>query len=272
MEIAVDGRVSLHVQDLGEGPAVVFLAGFGLDHRVWDAQVRLLSPSHRVVCVDQRGHGRSDAPLDGYDVSRLADDLLEVLDQLEINRCSLVGWSFGGQVAFQAASRKPEVVERVVLIGSNGVRASRSPTFPFGRPPEVMLPSLVAAEERDRLAARRSTIESGFATPPAPALLDFLVRCSLAMPSWAAVACYGSMLGTDLTDVLPSFRMPVHQIIGAADPVHSAKGARWLRERLPSGRLVELDGVGHYPMFENPAAFDSALSMLLTGAPQDSEV
>jgi len=63
--------------------------------------------------------------------------------------------------------------------------------------------------------------------------------------------------------------MPVHQIIGGADPMHSAKGARWLRGRLPTGRLVELEGVGHYPMFEDPQAFDRALSSLILGVPPD---
>jgi len=129
----------------------------------------------------------------------------------------------------------------------------------------------VDAEKRDRLSARRSTISSGFATPPDPALLDYLVSCSLAMPSWAAVACYESMLHTDLMDGLRSIELPVHQIIGGADPVHSAKGARWLRGQLSSGRLIELEDVGHYPMFEDPEAFDRAIASLLPGVSPDSE-
>jgi non-heme chloroperoxidase len=269
VKVAVEPGVELHVQDLGRGPVVVLLAGFGLDHRVWDRQVRTLTANRRVVCIDQRGHGRSDAPLHGYDVSGLADDLLAVLEHLEIERCSLVGWSFGGQVAFQTALRSPALVESLVLVGSNAVRASRSTAFPFGRPADAMLPALVEAEETDRLSARSATIAAGFPAPPQPSLLDFLVSCSLAMPSWAAVACYESMLHTDLTDGLRSMELPVHQIIGGADPVHSAKGARWLRGQLASGRLIELEGVGHYPMFEDPAAFDGALASLLPGVPPE---
>jgi pimeloyl-ACP methyl ester carboxylesterase len=265
VHVEVDRNVRLYAQDLGSGPPVVLVAGFGLDHRVWDRQVRLLSARHRVICVDQRGHGLSDKPLGGYEVERLAQDLGAVLDRLEVADCTLVGWSFGGQVAFKLTADRPELVGRLVLVGSNAVRASRSPAFPFGLEPEKLAPALVAAEERDRLAARRETIARGFANPPAEDALRWLLDCSLQMPSWAAVACYRSMLHTDLLDCMPRVTVPVRQIVGAADPVHSARGARWLAERLADADVVEIADCGHYPMLEAPDAFDAALLDTLAG-------
>jgi pimeloyl-ACP methyl ester carboxylesterase len=261
--VDVGHGVRLFAQDVGDGPAVVLVAGFGLDSQVWDRQVRQLASRHRVVCIDQRGHGRSDKTLDGYSIEQLGDDLVTALKRLDVGRCVLVGWSFGGQVAFRVAARNPGLVERLVLVGSNGVRASRSDGFPFGRTPEAMVKALVADERRDRLAARRSTVASGFATPPDPHLLDWLVGISLQMPSWSAVACYDAMLTADLLAELPSVRQPVLQIIGAADPVHSANGARWLAERLADARVVEIANCGHYPMFEAADGFDAALTGFL---------
>src|SRR5438445_750921 len=153
--IRVGDDVRLHVQDVGSGPPVVMVAGFGLDHTAWDRQVALLASTRRVICLDQRGHGSSDKPYEGYAIDQLADDLVAALGELRIDRCALVGWSFGGQVAFQAAASARDLVERLVLVGSNGVRASRSPEFPFGRDPEPMEKALVADELRDRAAARR---------------------------------------------------------------------------------------------------------------------
>jgi pimeloyl-ACP methyl ester carboxylesterase len=255
--------IRLFAQDLGSGPAVVFVAGFGLDHKVWDRQVRELASDHRVICIDQRGHGLSDKPLDGYAVTELADDLLAALRLLDVGECTLVGWSFGGQVAFRAAAEAPEVITRLVLVGSNAVRASRSPQFPFGAEPTPMITALVDAEVRDRLAARRATISSGFHAVPEPALLDWLVGISLQMPSWATVACYDSMLTADLLADLPRVTQPVLQLIGAADPVHSARGARWLCDQLVDARLVELAGCGHYPMFEAADEFAKELASFL---------
>jgi non-heme chloroperoxidase len=259
--VEVEDGVRLFAQDLGTGrPVVVLVAGFGLHHEVWDRQVRVLTDrGHRVICVDQRGHGRSDKPLAGYEVDRLAGDLITALERLGVAEHVLVGWSFGGQVAFRAAARARERVRKLVLVGSNAVRASRSAGFPFGRDPGPMLAALVDAEQRDRLAARRATIASGFGTDPGPRVVDWLVGCSLQMPSWAAIACYRSMVETDLTADLPAVDMPVLQVVGAADPVHSAKGARWLAGQLADARLVEIPGCGHYPMLEAPDSFDAAL-------------
>jgi pimeloyl-ACP methyl ester carboxylesterase len=263
--VEVDNGVRLHVQDLGAGPAVVLVSGFGLDHRLWDRQVRVLTGlGHRVVCVSQRGHGRSDKPLHGYDIDRLATDLATALERLGVRDAAVVGHSFGGQVAFHASAVAPQVVSKLVLVGSNAVRASRSDGFPFGAPPEAILDALVADEHEDRIAARYKTILSGFGGEPDQRLVDWLVRCSLRMPSWSAIACYRSMLTADLLAEIPCVTQPVLQIIGSTDPVHSAKGARWLQRQLTNATLLEIADCGHYPMLEAADAFDAALSKFLT--------
>jgi non-heme chloroperoxidase len=263
--VDVDDGARIYVQDLGDGPAVALISGFGLDHELWDRQVRVLTERGlRVLCVDQRGHGFSDHPLHGYNVDHLAADLITALDRLHIGSATVVGHSFGGQVAFRAAATAPELVTGLVLVGSNGVRASRSESFPFGRPPGPLLAGMLADERANRVEARYRTIASGFAHEPDPKVVDWLVRCSLRMPSWAAVACYQSLLTTDLLADITRVVQPVLQIIGAIDPVHSAKGARWLRQQLYDATLVEVPDWGHYPMLEAPDAFESALLKFVT--------
>jgi pimeloyl-ACP methyl ester carboxylesterase len=258
--VDIGNNVRIDVQDLGSGPPVVLIPGFGLDHELWDRQVRVLTQhGHRVLCVSQRGHGFSDKPLHGYDVERLATDLVTVLEEVGVNHATVVGHSFGGQVTFRAAAMAPERVARVVLVGSNAVRASRGDGFPFGAPPEPMLEAMLADEHDNRVAARYRTIASAFGSEPDPRIVDWLVRCSLRLPSWAAMACYRSLLTTDLLADLPRVSQPVLQIIGSADPVHSSKGARWLQGQLRDATLVEILECGHYPMLEAADAFEAAL-------------
>jgi non-heme chloroperoxidase len=89
--IEVEPRVEIYAQDLGSGPPVVLIAGFGLSHPVWDAEVReLLEAGHRVICIDLRGTGRSDKPAGGYDIPRLTDDVAAVLDALEVTDATVV--------------------------------------------------------------------------------------------------------------------------------------------------------------------------------------
>jgi len=258
--IEVEPGMGLYVQDIGSGRPVVLLAGFGLSHPVWDRQVRVLTDAgHRAICIDLRGTGRSDKPATGYEVERLAADVEAVLATLDLRDVTLVGWSFGAQVAFRLVARSAARVRDLVLLTSNGVRASRSEAFPFGAPGDKLEAQLVAGERADRLAARRATLTLGFAVPPPPDVLDFLLRVQLQMPSWAAVASYHAYLQTDLVDDLPAVTVPVLQIMGARDPVMPLDGAAWLQERLADARLVVLDDCGHYPMFEAPDALDEAL-------------
>jgi pimeloyl-ACP methyl ester carboxylesterase len=260
--VEVETGVSVYVQDVGAGPPVVLIAGFGLCHEVWDDQVRLLGADHRVVCIDLRGTGRSDKPLADdvtYSIERLAQDVQVVLEDMDLRDVTLVGWSFGGQVGFQLAASAPERLARLVLVCSHGVRASRSDEFPFGAPADVLEKALVRGEIEARLQSRRSTIRSGFHGEPDADLVDWLIRCQLQMPSWAAVACYRAYLRTDLVERIADVTLPVVQIIGADDPVTRSDGARWLQERLADGRLVELADCGHYPLFEAREQFGETL-------------
>jgi pimeloyl-ACP methyl ester carboxylesterase len=268
--VSVEPGVRLYVQDLGMGPPVVLLAGFGLSHPVWDAEVReLTAAGHRAVCVDLRGTGLSDKPLGGYGVPRLADDVGAVLEALDLREVTLVGWSFGGQVALRLAAAAPagERVGRLVLVCSYGVRASRSEAFPFGPDPDALASALIAGERERRPAARRQTITSGFAGNADPDAVAFLLSVQLQMPSWAAVACYESYLRTDLVGLLARVGVPVLQILGEQDPVTSAAGAAWVADRVPDSRIVRLPGCGHYPMLEAGDAFRAALTDFAAPAP-----
>jgi non-heme chloroperoxidase len=263
--IDVEDAVRVHVQDLGSGPTVVFISGFGLDHELWDRQVRVFTAAgYRTVCITQRGHGSSDHPLHGYGIDRLRADVITVLDTLAIETAVIVGHSFGGQVGFHTAAAIPDRISKLVLVGSNAVRASRSEQFPFGAPPDEMVEAMVHTEETDHIAARYRLIQQNFAGDPDPRVIDWLMRSWLQMPTWSAIACYNTLLRSDLMDEIDRVNQPVLQIVGAADRVQSARGAQWLRSHLEDARIVEF-GCGHFPMLEAPAEFDDAVLTFLNG-------
>ncbi|MFD9726797.1 alpha/beta fold hydrolase [Streptomyces sp. NPDC059072] len=100
----------------GDGPAVVLLHGLAGHAGEWDAAARHLSSRHRVVAVDQRGHGGSERH--PADVSRAAyvADVLAVADRLELGRFALVGQSLGGHTAMLAAAAHPARVRALALV------------------------------------------------------------------------------------------------------------------------------------------------------------
>src|SRR5262249_14759554 len=102
----------------GDGPrdpAVVLVHGFGLDMRMWDAQIGPLAARFRVVRYDCRGFGAS-GPFDPGVLYTHAGDLVALLDHLGIGEAVLAGLSFGGRVALQAALAAPDRVRGLALL------------------------------------------------------------------------------------------------------------------------------------------------------------
>lgn len=112
----------IYYEDSGEGGLpIVFVHSFGGSTLHWQAQVDYLKKNRRVITLDLRGHGRSDAPPKmEYAVDSLATDIVAVVDSLNINRFVLVGHSMGGAAVISYAGAHPQRVAGVVLAGTSG--------------------------------------------------------------------------------------------------------------------------------------------------------
>src|SRR5579875_2638046 len=100
-------RTKVHVEDTGgPGRPVVLIHGWPLTGESWAYQVPALTEAgYRVITYDRRGFGRSDKPRTGYDYDTLADDLHELLTELELSDVTLVGFSMGGGEVARYMSR-----------------------------------------------------------------------------------------------------------------------------------------------------------------------
>ncbi len=222
----------------------------------------LAAAGHQVIAVDLRGHGDSDAPLEPYDVVRLAADGAAVLRACATEPATVVGWSLGGLTALRMAHDFPDLVSGVVTVASVGAAHVRHDAYPYGPPAgEAAESALRGFEFADRIRFRRKAIGDLFKDVPATDVLDWLHRVSLRTPGWVADACLSTLFRTEQTALLPNIKVPFSQIVGVHDPGLSVDGARWVQGQV-DGRLIELD-CGHYPMLECPDDFDKALLTLV---------
>jgi pimeloyl-ACP methyl ester carboxylesterase len=91
--------------------------GLASNARLWDGVAqRLAALGHRVVAVDQRGHGRSSKPDHGYDMTTVADDLQLLIDALGLTRPAVAGQSWGGNVVLELAYRNPHSVTMIACV------------------------------------------------------------------------------------------------------------------------------------------------------------
>src|SRR4051812_33676507 len=106
-----------HIAEAGEGDDVVLcLHGWPQHWYEWRRLLPALAGDHRVLALDQRGFGWSDAPADGYEKENLVADVLAVLDQLGIERVKLVGHDWGGWIGFLLCLRAPRRIESFLAL------------------------------------------------------------------------------------------------------------------------------------------------------------
>ena len=146
----------LHYECVGEGrPPFVFVHGWCSRATHWQAQVRHFETGHRVLAVDRRGHGESDAPVEGYHPAQHAADLEEVADALDLEGAVVVGHAGGAPSALAWVASHPIRAKAVVLVDTIlGPGADLAdPDDPAGRAFSGMLANLRGADGRTAFEA-----------------------------------------------------------------------------------------------------------------------
>jgi pimeloyl-ACP methyl ester carboxylesterase len=116
---ALDGRTRLYWESTGTGDPVLLIHGLGLSGGAWWRTVDTLAGSMRVITYDHRGIGQSESLTHAYTTEAMADDAVSILDDLEMERVHVYGFSLGGMIAQQVALRHPGRVQALVLGGTH---------------------------------------------------------------------------------------------------------------------------------------------------------
>ncbi len=234
--------VTIAFESLGAGAeAYVCLHGLADTREIWRGLAPALEARGRVVLVDQRAHGDSDAPPGAYSLAALAADVVAVLDATDLARATLVGHSMGGVVAMAAALSCPERVDGLVLLGTTGQCSARVAEW-YERIAQAGERDGVDGIRREIYGARSSRVIRGDGRGMA-----------------AVTRCLASLYSAPLTPRLASLRCPVLLVVGEKDPMGS-KASELLRDAIPNASLVVLPGLGHWTHVEAPERIAEAVA------------
>jgi pimeloyl-ACP methyl ester carboxylesterase len=247
----------IYWEDLGEGFPLVLCHGAGGNHAVWYQQVAHFAQHRRVVVWDHRGYGRSTARAGHTTPERAVRDLLGVLDHLGISRADLVGQSMGGWTALGLSVAEPRRVRRLVLADTPG-----------GIPCDASRQLLAAATQSGAGLAPGSEVGQHPAIDASLAKRD-LGRAYL----YQALGQFGepdtaqiipTLLRTERTvEELRKLASPVLFVVGDRDALFPPAAIREVAGFVENSRVVEIPGSGHSPYFEDPAAWNLAVSEFL---------
>jgi pimeloyl-ACP methyl ester carboxylesterase len=254
--VVLPGGVGVNVVAEGSGPAVVLVHGLPGSAYDWRSLApELAARGRRAVPYDRVGYGHSDPRGDGrYTPQANAEELLALLEALQIEDATVVGWSYGGVTAIFAAAADPSRIRRLVLVGSGG------PDSPDAEPPEMPLAMRVLYSDpvlRWRtavpplgIALMKTVSDAAFSGQPQPAWWLAGLRGNFSR--WDTLVTYRSeMAGVgaegEAPDDFPADRVRVPTLLlhGDEDRLAPIAIARTLHSMLPESELVEIAGGSH---------------------------
>lgn len=254
MEVTANGT-SLYAEEVGRGPALVFVHGMCGDARVWADQVDRLGDRHRCVTYDRRGHSRSPEGDEPWTVPLHADDLAGLIEALELDRPIVVGSSGGARVSLDCIRRHPQLVRGAVLSEP-----------PIGALAPDLFPGMIgevapAVEKAMGDHGPRAAVDAFFEVlcPGLWAVIDDPIKDRYRDNSSGLFADLGMPPYAISKDDLAQIEVPTLVIAGAKSHPALRAGAHNLADWLPNARLVELDS-GHVTYAESPAAFADAVA------------
>lgn len=268
---AADGT-RLFVNDWGSGRPVVLIHGWPLDGDMWEYQAPdLVAAGFRVVTYDRRGFGRSDQPAGGYDYDTLADDLKAVIEALDLDDVTLVGFSMGGgEVARYLSRHGAGRIAGAVLIGAVTPYLGAAPDNPDGVPASVFA-DMIEGLKTDRpgfLAAfGKQFYGAGMLNfQVSSELLAWTRQVAMLASPIATLACVASFSQTDFRADMAAFTVPTLILHGGADTIVPIdKSADITTRMIPDAFYRIYEGAPHGLFFTDKHRLNPDLIAFLRG-------
>lgn len=265
--------VEIYYKDVGRGKPVILIHGWPLNHEMWEYQLNELPKSNvRVIAYDRRGFGKSSRPWDGYDYDTFASDLRTLIDELDLNDVTLIGFSMGGgEVArYLAKYNMDGRVKRAALIGSITPFLLKTDNNPRGIPQE-QFDAIKDELEDDRakfLSAFGKTFY-GVHTFNQPVSNEFLQqnlsRC-LNAALYATVKSMQAWSTTDFRNDLTKIKVPLLVIHGREDEtVPIGISAEETVKQVPHAEYVVYDDAPHGLFYTHKNKFNEDLLTFIGG-------
>ncbi|SHK94579.1 alpha/beta fold hydrolase [Hymenobacter psychrotolerans] len=244
--------IKLHYTDQGQGAPVVLIHGWPQSHEAWTYQLGEL-PKHglRVVAYTRRGFGNSSKPFEGYDYDTLADDLKAVLDTLDLQNVTLVGFSMGGgEVARYMSRHGGARVAKVVFVSAVTPYLLKTDDNPDGVDKSTFddIQKNIAKDRFDFLQTfgKQFYGEGPLSNPVSKGVLDWSFGMASLGSHQATVACGHAFAETDFRRDLEGIQVPALVIHGEDDKTVPIKnsGDR-MSQHLQHATYITYDGAPH---------------------------
>lgn len=245
-------RMAYRVDGPLDKPALILSNSIGTTLEMWDEQVPELAKHFRVVRYDMRGHGASGVPAGAYSTGRLGRDVIELMDELGIERAHFLGLSLGGFVGQWLGIHAPERIDRLIL---SNTAAYLGPADQWDQRIDAVLQAPDMKETAEMFLGNWFPVRMLERREPVVAKFRAML---LATDRQGLAGSYAAVRDTDMRRTIALIPRPTLVIAGRHDTVTSLGHGKQIADTIPGARLLVLPAV-HLTNVEYPAEFLEAV-------------
>ncbi|MDR7300003.1 3-oxoadipate enol-lactonase [Haloactinomyces albus] len=234
-----------------QAPVVVLSNSLGTDLTLWDEQVPALTEHFRVLRYDQRGHGGTNAKPGPYTLEQLGGDVLELLDELGLERVHFAGVSLGGMTGMWLAEHAPDRIDRLALICTSAQLG----------PPSKWTDRAALVRAQGTAAIVESSLATWF-TPGTAGRADIVDKFGSmlrACDDEGYASCAESIASMDILPRLGEIAAPTLAVAGADDPATPPEHAERIVSAVDGARTEVLPAAAHLANVEQSEAVNRLL-------------
>ena len=250
--------VRLHYLQAGQGSSILFVPGWTMPAGIWEHQIAYFARHYRVVALDPRSHGNSERVTEGHYPNRLARDIRELTQHLELSPTILVGWSMGAL----------QVLTAVEQFGTGWLGAVVLVDEVLGYPPNAWINPRRLGKRRLELQSDRKGVTDRFVRgmykrPQPEEYLQRIMAASLRTPTNTAVTLGASFAAVgDWRKILSKVDRPLLFVV--TEPQRNQ--AEGVSADLPAARVEVFERAGHALFVDEPHRFNRLLENFLVQA------
>lgn len=261
MPYAQNQGIKVYYESYGQGKPLVLVIGLGGTTDAWKYQIDFFSKYYQVIVFDNRGAGKTDKPDEPYNMKLFASDLKAILDDLKLDKVSLLGLSMGGLIIQEFYHANPNHVEKLIL-GCTGVGAG-DPKYTY--PGITVMNTLSMKKSEYDIHDYYSKWIKIFYHPDflekMPDLADRMVEASKknTQPEYAHIRQLEACVlkeGEYNSPRLKNIKVPTLVIHGEDDQIWPLENAKYLAENIPNAKLVIMKNCAHMFFIEKMAEFN----------------
>lgn len=262
--IEVETGVKIYAEDIGSGQPVVFIHGWPLNSKSFEAQVsELAQQGFRFIGIDLRGYGKSDKPWSGYDYDTAASDVKAVIDHLKLDNFVLAGFSMGGPIAIRYLTKYGEGgVDKLLLMSAAAPSFTQREGFKIGLKPEEV-DSIIAQIKEDRPAFLNQFADMFFEQKKSVEFIEWFRSLGIEAGAHSTVNSAISLRDEDLRDELESITLSTAVFHGKKDQICPYELGEELEKRIANSVLVPFKDSGHGINADEPERFNTELLSFL---------